>query len=110
MSTDIVPYEDPELSLYDENKNDSQPLHAKKQVAELHLSDAIHTVFKIMRISQSEKRRFDAAVWLAEMVMGKPKDAVSEEHEKTDGEIALTLAKTLRDLANKNSGNDEASN
>lgn len=99
--------EDTSVSLYDENKIDAHPVLAKKQVAERYLSEAIHTVVEIMQTSVSEKRRFDAAVWLAEMTLGKPKDAVSEEHEKTDGEIALTLAKTLRELANKDKSLDD---
>ena len=90
-----------DISLYDERKIDSQPVLAKKQIAERHLSSAIHVVLDIMHNSVSEKRRFDAAVWIAEMVLGKPKDAANEEHEKTDQEIALTLAQTLRSIADK---------
>ena len=93
------------LSLYDESKIDSQPVLAKKQIAERHLSDAIHTVLKIMHNSKSEKRRMDAAIWIAEMVLGKPKDAAVEEHEKKGQEIALLMAQTLREIASK--GNDE---
>ncbi len=49
---------------------------------------------------QNPRIAFEAAKWIAEMVLGKPRQPI--EGDAASKELALTLAQTLRDVLESN--------
>ncbi len=56
----------------------SSPLNHRQRLADEYLAKALEVVKSTME-SADEKLRWDAAKWVSEMVMGKPKQAIENE-------------------------------
>ncbi len=72
------------------------PSIAKRQIAERHLTEAFSIVIDTMKNSKSERLKYDAAKFVVESVLGKPKESIDDDREKSGEELALTLAQALK--------------
>ena len=72
------------------------PSIAKRQIAERHLTEAFSIVLDTMKNSKSERLKYDAAKFVVESVLGKPKESIDDDREKSGEELALTLALSLK--------------
>lgn len=63
-------------------------------MAEQYLPKAMSRIIYLMDNAHSERIRLDAATWVAEMVLGKPKQEIDDN--STVQATALELAKALR--------------
>ncbi len=68
----------------------TSPLNHRQRLADDYLEKAL-SVVKITMESADEKLRWDAAKWVAEMVMGKPKQEI-EQSGGIEAEMARMLA------------------
>ena len=68
----------------------SSPLNYRQKLADEYLEKALEVV-KATMSSSDEDLRYKAAVWVAEMVMGKPKQAI-EQSGGVEAEMARILA------------------
>lgn len=68
----------------------SSPLNHRQKLADEYLGKALEVV-KATMSSKDEDLRYKAAVWVAEMVMGKPKQAI-EQSGGVEAEMARMLA------------------
>lgn len=92
------------VSRYEENeiaRNDTAAEKQKRRIANDHLPRAIDTIVSLLDDEFASLRlKFDAAKWLAEQVLGKPKELIEMSHA-SDSEVAVLLAQTLREVLDK---------
>lgn len=92
------------VSRYEENeiaRNDTAADKQKRRIANDYLPKAIDIIATMMvDEKQSPRLRFDAAKWLAEQAIGKPKEMI-ETVTTPDSELAVLLASTLRNVLDR---------
>ena len=67
----------------------------RKRIEHDFLPTALDSIVSAMNDSKDEKLRFEAAKWICEQVLGKPKQAIDPSDD--DRSLALTLAHALRE-------------
>ncbi len=90
------------VSQYEENqiaKNDTAAEKQKRRIANDYLPKAVDSIVNLLDNDQASLRlKFDAAKWLAEQVIGKPKELIETTTTSSDTELAVLLASTLRNV------------
>jgi hypothetical protein len=76
---------------HDQDK--AQSLSERRKIAQHYLPKAMERIVKLIDGAHSERIQLDASIWVAEMVLGKPKQEI--EGTASDA-VALELAKALR--------------